>query len=456
MFYSLRWRLLLSFVLVIAVALGMAAFFTSRAASNEMERFQEERATERSERLKAMLSRQYAQSRDWRRVQVVLEQVGQIYSERVVVINRGGQVVADSRRSVVGRFMGSPVRSERILTVAGPGGEVGTILVNPETLPGESAAVLLEPDLPSINRFLIWSGLLAVALAGVLTFFLSRRILAPVESLSKAARAMARGDFSRRVEARSRDEVGDLARTFNTMAQDLSKTEEIRRSLVADVAHELRTPLSNIRGYLEAIRDGVVSPDAATLDSMHEEVQLLTRLIEDLQELALAESGQLTLHIQHCDLSDLVRKAVAAVQPHADAKGISIGVAPLDTAEVQADPGRIGQVLRNLLVNATNYTPSGGAVQVTVSPVRDGVEVSVQDSGPGIPPEDLPYLFERFYRVDKSRSRATGGVGLGLTIAKRLVEAHGGAINVRSQAGSGSTFYFTLPSNGGGDSAKDS
>ena len=147
---------------------------------------------------------------------------------------------------------------------------------------------------------------------------------------------------------------------------------------------------------------------------------------------------------------------MAAVQPHADAKGISIGVAPLDTAGVQADPGRIGQVLRNLLVNATNYTPSGGAVQVTVSPVRDGVEVSVQDSGPGIPPEDLPYLFERFYRVDKSRSRATGGVGLGLTIAKRLVEAHGGAINVRSQAGSGSTFYFTLPSNGGGDSAKDS
>ena len=449
MFYSLRWRLLLSFVLVIAVALGMAAFFTSRAASNEMERFQEQRDTERSERLKAMLSNQYAQSKDWRRVQLVLEQVGQIYSERVVVINRGGQVVADSRRTVVGRFMGSPVPSERILAVAGPGGEVGTILVNPETLPGESAAALPEPDLPSINRFLIWSGLLAVGLAGVLTFFLSRRILAPVESLSRAARALARGDVSRRVEVRSRDEVGELARTFNTMAQDLSRTEEIRRNLVADVAHELRTPLSNIRGYLEAIRDGLVNPDTATLDSMHEEVLLLTRLIEDLQELALAESGQLTLHLQDCDLSDLVRRAVAAVQPHADAKGVNIGMAPFDPAEVRADPERIGQVLRNLLVNAANYTPAGGAVRVEVNPGSDGVEVSVHDSGPGIPQEDIPYLFERFYRVDKSRSRATGGVGLGLTIAKRLVEAHGGAINVRSRVGSGSTFSFILPSNGG-------
>ena len=323
------------------------------------------------------------------------------------------------------------------------------MLINPKPLPGETAAPLPESNLPSINRFLIWSGLLAVGLAVILTFFLSRRILAPVESLSRAARALAQGDFSRRVDVRSKDEVGELARTFNIMAQDLSRTEEIRRNLVADVAHELRTPLSNIRGYVEAIRDGVVSPDAATLGSIHEEVLLLTRLIEDLQELALAESGQLTLHIQPCDLSDLAKKAVAAVQPHADAKGVSIGIDPLDVEEIQADPERIAQVLRNLLVNAANYTPAAGRVRVAVDRREDGIEVSVQDSGPGIPEEELPYLFERFYRVDKSRSRATGGVGLGLTIAKRLVEAHGGSITVRSQVGYGSTCAFTLPIKGG-------
>ena len=449
MFYSLRWRLLLSFVLVIAVALGMTAFFASRAATREMERFQDRRETERSERLKTMLVRQYTQSQGWHGVQIMLEQVGEIYSERVVVINRSGQVVADSRRTIVGRFMVSSVKSDRKLVVVGPGGEVGTMLINPNPLPGETAAPLPESNLPSINRFLIWSGLLAVGLAGILTFFLSRRILAPVESLSRAARALARGDFSRRVDVRSKDEVGELARTFNIMAQDLSRTEEIRRSLVADVAHELRTPLSNIRGYVEAIRDGVVSPDAATLGSIHEEVLLLTRLIEDLQELALAESGQLTLHIQPCDLSDLAKKAVAGVQPYANAKGVTIGIEPLGVEETHADPERIGQVLRNLLVNAANYTAAGGRVQISVNRREHGIEVSVQDSGPGIPEEELPYLFERFYRVDKSRSRATGGVGLGLTIAKRLVEAHGGSITVRSQVGHGSTFAFVLPVSGG-------
>ena len=445
MFYSLRWRLLLSFVLVIAVALGMAAFFASRAASTELERFQDRTEAQRSERLNTMLTKQYAESRSWNRVQVMLEQVGEIYSQRVIVVSRSGLVVADSRSSLVGRFISGPVASDRKLAVIGPGGDLGTMLINPEPLPGELAVPLPDSDLPSINRSLIWSGLLAGGVAVVLTFFLSRRILAPVESLSRAARALARGDFSRRVAVRSRDEVGGLAQTFNTMAEELASTEEIRRSLVADVAHELRTPVSNIRGYLEAMRDGLLNADAANLDSMHEEVLLLTRLIEDLQELALAESGQLTLYIQSCDLADLVSKAVAGVQTQAEANGIRISTAIPASAPIQADPERIGQVLRNLLVNAVNYTPSGGIISVGVYRRGDEIEVNVEDTGMGIPEKELPYVFERFYRVDKSRARATGGVGLGLTITKRLVEAHGGRITVRSQVGNGSTFTFILP-----------
>ncbi len=445
MFYSLRWRLLLSFVLVIAVALGMAAFFVSRAASTEIGRFQDRTETQQSERLKTMLSNYYAKSEGWHEAQGVVEQVGELYFQRVVVVNPRGMVVADSRRTLIGRTMRGPVEATHTLPVAGPGGGQGVLLINPKPFPDETAAPQPERNLPSVNSSLIWSGVFAAGVAVALTFFLSRRILAPVESLSRAARALARGDFSGRVAVRSRDEVGELARTFNTMAEEMAKTQEIRRSLVADVAHELRTPLSNIRGYLEAMRDGVMSADAATLDSVHEEVLLLTRLIEDLQELALAESGQIALYIQPCDLADLVRKAVAAVGPRAEAKGISISGDAPGNAQIQADPERIGQVLRNLLVNAVNYTPSGGKVRVMVDRRADEVEVSVEDTGIGIPEEELPYVFERFYRVDKSRSRATGGVGLGLTIAKRLAEAHGGRITARSQVGKGSTFTFTVP-----------
>ena len=445
MFYSIRWRLLFSLVLVIAVALGTAAFFVSQAATSEIEGYQDRTETEQSERLKAMVSTKYNQSKSWQEVQRTLEQVSTIYFERVLVVNERGMVVADSRRTLLNTFVRDPVRSDRQLVVAGPDGEQGTLLINPEPAPGEPALAQQKNQLPSINRFLIWSGLVAVSVAVVVTFFLSRRILAPMESLSKAAGALARGDLSRRVTVRSKDEVGELGHTFNVMADELEVTEEIRRSLVADVAHELRTPLSNIRGYLEAINDGLATANPDVLGSMHEEVILLTRLIEDLQELTLAESGQLALHPQTSDLADLVRRAVASAQPQAEAKDVRITTEGLDQAPAQLDPERVSQVLRNLLVNACNYTSAGGSVRVTVNRSGDEYQVVVEDTGSGIPEQELPYVFERFYRVDKSRSRATGGVGLGLTIARRLVEAHGGTITVRSQEGLGTTFTLTLP-----------
>jgi len=427
----------------------MAATFVSRAASSEIEQFQDRAEARRSQRLQTLLAREYARNQGWVGVQRMLGQFGEIYSQRAVVVDPRGLIVADSSNVMnrVGSFVKPNLKSARRLVVAGPGGNLGTLLINPEPLPNDPI-VSQESSLPSINRFLVWSGLSAAGAAIILTFFLSRRILAPVESLSRAARDLARGDFSRRVPVNSRDEVGELARTFNTMAEELASTEEMRRHLVADVAHELRTPLSNIMGYLEAIRDGVLKPESPTLSSMNEEVLLLTRLIEDLQELAQAESGQLNLHLLPCDMSDIAQKAVTALQPKAEAAGITMGVeAPYD-APVLADRERVGQVLRNLLVNATNYTPSGGRVTVKVVPRRGDMEVTVQDTGIGIPEEGLPHVFERFYRVDKSRSRATGGVGLGLTIARRLVEAHGGRISVTSLSGRGTTFSFTIPVRG--------
>jgi len=288
--------------------------------------------------------------------------------------------------------------------------------------------------------------LIAVAIALVITFFLSRRILAPVKALTSAAKQLGRGDFSQRVHVKDRSELGELANTFNSMASDLERAEQLRQNMVADVAHELRTPLSNIRGYLEAVRDGVVEPDAATMNSLDEEATLLSRLVDDLQELSLAEAGELKLVCQTENIGDLIKQTAAGVQAQAMAKGLSVSIdLPDKLPLVNIDSHRISQVLRNLLENAVAHSAKGDTVTVTARQQENYLEVAVTDTGEGIPAEDLPNIFERFYRVDKSRARATGGTGLGLTIAKRLVEGHGGKIEVQSEVGRGSRFSFTLP-----------
>jgi signal transduction histidine kinase len=230
------------------------------------------------------------------------------------------------------------------------------------------------------------------------------------------------------------------------MAADLEYAEQLRRNMVADVAHELRTPLSNIQGYLEAIRDGVIEPDGATIRSLNEETSLLARLVNELQELSLAEAGELKLVYQTEDITSLVKQAVPPWQRQMAAKEISLSLdLPDSLPPVTMDWQRVNEVLHNLLENAVAHTLKGGSINVSAGARGKWVEVSVTDTGEGIPAEDLPHIFERFYRVDKSRARATGGSGLGLTIARRLVEAHGGTITVESKLGRGSRFSFTIP-----------
>jgi signal transduction histidine kinase len=298
----------------------------------------------------------------------------------------------------------------------------------------------------AISRFLLWGALLAVAIALLFTFFLSRRISAPIKALALTARRLGQGDLSQRVQLKDKGEMGELAQAFNSMASDLERAEKLQRNMVADVAHELRTPLSNIRGYLEAVRDGVVKPDAETIHSLDEEAALLSRLVDDLQELSLAEAGELKLNRQPGDFGEVINKAVAAIRVQAQGKGISVAAdLPEGLPPCDIDFQRIGQVLRNLLENAIAHTGNGGSVMVTAEKQDNWVKVSVTDTGEGIPAEELPNIFERFYRVDKSRARTTGGYGLGLTIAKRLVEAHGGKIEVQSELEKGSRFTFTVP-----------
>ena len=249
-----------------------------------------------------------------------------------------------------------------------------------------------------------------------------------------------------RVPVESDDELGQLAVAFNSMAGSIERQEQLRRNMVGDVAHELRTPLTNLRGYLEAVRDSLIPADTALVDSLYEETMLLTRLVTDLHELAQAEAGQLNLLRAPAAVSDVVEQAVQILRPQADAKGVTLAVdLPPDLPEVDIDRERIGQVLRNLMNNALAHTPAGG--EIGVSARRDGgfVSVAVRDTGEGISPDDLPHVFDRFYRADRSRARQTGGYGLGLAIVRQLVVSHGGTITVESRVGQGSTFTFTAP-----------
>ncbi len=315
-----------------------------------------------------------------------------------------------------------------------------------EVIIGPGARVTPEMFLNSVNRSL-WSAVLAAGVVAVfLSLTISQRILGPVGELTKAARRMQGGDLRQRVQVQSQDELGALAQAFNAMADGLAETEDLRRHLVNDVAHELRTPLSNICGYLEAMNDGVAEPTPAVIESLYEEAMLLRRLVDDLQELALAEAGQLKLSCQPTAIDDIIHKTVNAHRSAAAEKNVQITLdMPSGLPAVRADRARIGQVLRNLLDNAITHTPPGGQIVVTARQAGTYVEVSVQDTGSGISYEHLPYVFDRFYRADPSRTRATGGAGLGLAIVKQLVEAHGGRTWVRSTVGQGSTFLFTIP-----------
>ena len=451
MIHSVRWRLFLSFLLVIVVAVGAVAVFVSRTASGEVERYETRTYDVRIGRVGALLAAYYMEQHGWAGVEPVVDQIGQLYNQRFVLVDSQGRVVADSYGMIDIGEEAEFEPHEAIPIMAGPA-RFGAVVVMPKGqqppppggLTNDDASVSDLSD--SINRYLLWGGLLGVAVAAAVTFLVSRRILSPAESLAQAARALSRGDFSQRVKVHSRDEFGELAIAFNAMAEDLERTEQLRRNMVADVAHELRTPLSNIQGHLEAIRDGLLPAEPATFDSIHEEVLLLTRLVEDLQELTLADAGQLTLIRQSADLADIARRAAAAAQPPAEARGLTIETnLPTEPATAEVDPERIGQVLRNLLSNAITHTPEGGRVTVKLTDEGHELRLTVADTGVGIPAEDLPYVFERFYRVDRSRVRATGGAGLGLTIAKRLVEAHGGTIGVQSELGKGTQFTITLP-----------
>jgi histidine kinase len=292
-----------------------------------------------------------------------------------------------------------------------------------------------------------WGGLAALAAALVASLFVSRGLAAPIKRLTQASGRIAEGRYDERVPAGSTDELGRLAGSFNTMAGRLEEVESMRRRLIGDVAHELRTPLTTIKGSMEGLVDGVISASPVTFKQLAGEADRLTKLVDDLQELSRVESGTLTLDLGPVSLPVIAEALQVRLSPAYTIKGVTLKThLPADMPEVRADGDRLLQVLTNLLGNALRHTPQGGTVTLTAGPRSGEMLIRVMDTGSGIPAEHLPHIFERFYRVDASRSRPGGGSGIGLTISRHLVEAQGGRIWAESAGeGQGSTFSFTLP-----------
>jgi signal transduction histidine kinase len=296
------------------------------------------------------------------------------------------------------------------------------------------------------NQALLGAALGATAIALILGLLLARTLIRPLRELTIAIRAMDKGCLKQQVLVRSRDELGELGGAFNQMSADLARANESRRRMTADIAHDLRTPLTVISGYIESLRDGVLKPSAARYDAMYNEAQHLLRLVEDLRTLSLADTGELKLNRQPVSARALLERLAAAYHHRAEQQNVSLWVqTEPDLPDIDVDPERMVQVLGNLISNALRYTPSGGQIRLSARSQANAMQLAVKDTGTGIAPEALPHIFNRFYRADESRQQQNGESGLGLAIAKSLIELHGGQIAVESELGQGSTFTVVLP-----------
>jgi signal transduction histidine kinase len=322
----------------------------------------------------------------------------------------------------------------------------------PNGMAGYGQAFMQQAALERVNRAVLMGGLIALIAALVVGFFIFRAITRPIDQLTHAAHQLAQGDLTARVTVDDHparlgsDEISELGAAFNTMASSLQQSEQVRRDMTADIAHELRTPLAVMRGNLEAMLDGVYPFDAEHLDPVLNQVNLLTRLVEDLRTLALAEAGQLPLTKRPVDLAALLQSVWTSFEAQAAAQQVTLHTAiASDLPTIEIDPDRMQQTVGILISNALRYTPPRGSITLATKTDRASVTIEVADTGSGIAPEDLPHVFDRFYRADKSRARESGGSGLGLAIAKSIVEAHGGSITAASQFGQGTQLIIRLP-----------
>lgn len=296
--------------------------------------------------------------------------------------------------------------------------------------------------LSSIRYYLIWAFIAALALAILLSYLLTRRVLRPLLQMTAITKEMAAGDFSFRAEITTRDEVGELGQAFNQMADSLEKIEGLRKTMVADVAHELRTPLTNLRGYLEGLDDGVIEASDEVFLLLQQETLRLVDLVESLAQLAKADAADAYLERKELACSDLLDAVVSLHRHSFLAKEIAVQVSHGEDLRIRGDRDKLLQAFGNCMANCCKYTPHQGRVAISSEQLAEGVKIIFENTGPGIAREDLPYIFERFFRAERSRNRAAGGAGIGLAITRELIKAHGGKVGATSQPGQTRIWLF--------------
>ena len=445
---SLALKLTLAFLLVSLTVVALVAVFAGRSTATEFDRYVWEQARRK---FIADVSAYYQINRSWRGVAEHLRRQRLALqpdpSDRTslpppfLLVDQNGHVVAPVEPYRIGDRV-SDAELRQGIPVKIEGQVVGIVIPKgkpPARDPGE------EQYLARTNQAVLIAALVATGMALVLGIFLARTFTRPLRELTTATRSMAKGELEQQVPVRTQDELGELAASFNQMSADLARANELRRQMTADIAHDLRTPLSVIKGYTEALRDGVLQPAPETFQIIHQEAEQLSRLVEDLRTLSLADAGELTLTRRLVHPRELLERTAAAHLPRAQQLGIGLQVtAEANAPAVGVDPERMAQVLGNLVSNALRHTPAGGQISLAAAQRGNNVLLTVQDNGVGIAPDKLRRIFTRFYRGDEARQAHEGESGLGLAIAKSLVELHGGAISVESTLGEGTTFTIAL------------
>lgn len=446
-------KLTLAFGAVVAAGLIVVAVMVNRQISAGFIRFYAHSQMVNST-LPADLADYYGRYRSWEGVEILLGGGGQGHGMGmrrgqggIILADANGRVVAGQTGSTPAQLSGAEMTNA--LPIQSPEGDTVGYLLNRSSQSGQvmltaSAQAFLE----LINKALAQAGLVAGGIGLLLGIIIARGVAAPLGRLAAAARRISQGELHQHVSPAGTQEIAEVARAFNEMSAGLAQAETLRRNMVADVAHELRTPLSVLQGNLRAILDDVYPLEKAEIARLYDQTRLLSRLVSDLRELAQADAGQLALVLAPTDLSGLLNDTLTTFQPAAEAATVRLNAQiPAALPPVQADSARLGQVLHNLLGNALKHTPAGGQITLSAGSTAQTVWLAVQDTGEGITAEDLPHLFDRFYRADKARSRGSAGdgSGLGLAIVRAIVEAHSGQVSVVSQPGQGSTFTIRLP-----------
>lgn len=456
---SLRTKLSLSYILIIVVSILLINVLTNVFVDKHFKEYVKSNQEQKNKQLISTLAAQYKGNGQWNLD--VIDTIGVSALENGIIIkvtDLSGKKLWDatehnngmcqriiehmaSNSSQIWHSGGSYTEvpyainyeSTRVGTV-----EIGTY--GPYTLTDQDLAFI-----NTLNTVMLGVGLFSLILALFLGTLMAKRLSSPISRVITAAQLISKGYYSERISEKSTTrEIGQLTATINNLAESLEKQELLRKRLTSDVAHELRTPIATLQSHMEAMIDGIWDADTERLKSCHEEIVRISKMVGDLEKLTKYEGENLNLNLEQFDIAELTKRLIQNFEPEYMNKGIEILFHGFKE-EVSADKDKISQVIVNLLSNALKYTPQGGKVQVGIKGTDDLTQLVVKDNGQGIPQEDLPYIFERFYRADKSRNRQTGGSGIGLTITKAIIEAHGGRIEVKSSIETGTEFIVILP-----------